>query len=395
MNDAKLALLVSTLVVAVAAPIVASVMRARSRAKNGESVPEEQYNALITDVNALRPGDPPLDVPAKADNNIMRITEDYLFARTVSGRMYGGRASMSWWAAFMEVIVLLLSFIFLIDHWDEEGFRFFLFFNLFWCVAASWIFIGWRRQLPIIFNRKARTVTCWLGKRLYTRNWDEIKAYSKGGIVVTYGGGGGREGHLHLVMDCCFNPKKKRMEETCVNIYETEMRTGNYSASQRAEMVWEYIRLYMDKGPAALPPFDDSYDSYGLDRVSEAFTIWGKCIRDLLETFSPKQMVKDIVEPFRNEGFFGGVVNVIISLFFMALMILIGIPFSLLFIPTDLLYMALDRILPRRKWPKELLEACNYAWDGSKDYGPISKPALKAFDFNAARKAQPLPEAMA
>ncbi|MDR3158859.1 MAG: hypothetical protein LBU11_07585 [Zoogloeaceae bacterium] len=253
----------------------------------------------------------------------------------------------------------------------------------------SWIFVGWRRQLPIIFNRKARTVTCWLDNRLCTRNWDEMTAYSKGGIVVAYGGGSGSEGTLHLVMDYRFNPKKKKMEEVCINVYETST-LGDYHASQRAEMIWEYIRLYMDQGAAALPPFgDDSKSEYGLDHVSEAFTLWGGIIKMVLGMFfSPKQTAKRIVGLFRENGFFGGISNLLAF----TLMSLIAIPYSLLSIPTELFYMGLDRILPRRKWPKELLEACNYIWDGSNDHGPTSEPALKAFDFNAARAAQASPE---
>ncbi|MDR2689103.1 MAG: hypothetical protein LBB76_05020 [Azoarcus sp.] len=414
MNDAKLALLIGTVVATAAAPIVAGIMQARSRAQNKQSIPEEQYNALITDVNALHPGDPPLDVPAKAGNNIMRITEDHLFVRTASGSMYGGRASMSWWATFLTTMILLFPlmslldflldslhyllmdgmsfhdsfFTFGIDRIDREDILIFLGILLFWSLAMSWIFVGWRRQLPIIFNRKARTVTCWLGNRLCIRNWDEMTAYSKGGIVVTYGGGSGSEGSLHLVMDYRFNPKKKKMEEVCISVYETNTM-GDYHASQRAEMIWEYMRLYMDQGAAALPPFaDDSKSEYGLDHVSEAFTLWGGIIKMVLGMFfSPKQTAKNIVGLFRENGFFGGISNLLA----LTLLSVIAIPYSLLSIPTELFYMGLERILPCRKWPKELLEACNYIWDGSNDHGPTSEPALEAFDFNAARSAQHRP----
>ncbi|WP_314598979.1 hypothetical protein, partial [Burkholderia aenigmatica] len=33
----------------------------------------------------------------------------------------------------------------------------------------------------------------------------------------------------------------------------------------------------------------------------------------------------------------------------------------------DLIYMGLDRILPRRKWPQELIDACDGVWDGRDD----------------------------
>ncbi|MDR2625789.1 MAG: hypothetical protein LBC37_05600 [Zoogloeaceae bacterium] len=379
------------LIINIVVVLVMGLMRARAHKKKGEqSIPEEQYNVLITDVNALRPSDPPLGVPAEANTNIMRVTEDYLFVRMASGSLYGGRFSMSWWAVFLTVIILLISSVLLVEEWSMRGLREFLSFNLLWPAASFWMFIGWRRQLPIIFNRKARTVTCWLWGKPYTQNWDEMTAYSKGGIVVGPGGSGS-EGHLRLVMGHHFNPKKKKMEEISVSVYETRTNKGNYSASERAEMIWEYIRLYMEKGPAALPPFNDfGYIEYGLDHAREAFTLWGGIIKITLGLFfSPKQIVKNIWSLFRDHGFFGG----IFSLFFFTILSLMAIPHSLLSIPTELFYMALDRILPHRKWPKELLEACNYVWDGSNDRGPLSEPARKAFDFNAARAAaQPSPE---
>ena len=33
----------------------------------------------------------------------------------------------------------------------------------------------------------------------------------------------------------------------------------------------------------------------------------------------------------------------------------------------DLQYFALDRMLPKRKWPQALLDACDGVWDGSGD----------------------------
>ena len=44
--------------------------------------------------------------------------------------------------------------------------------------------------------------------------------------------------------------------------------------------------------------------------------------------------------------------------------IFVALPFSVLLVLGDLLYMALDRVLPRRKWPREMLEACGGVWDG-------------------------------
>ncbi|MDR2625104.1 MAG: hypothetical protein LBC37_02090, partial [Zoogloeaceae bacterium] len=137
-------------IISIVVVLVMGLIRARTRAKSVQTIPEEQYNVLVTDVNALRPHDPPLGVPAEANTNIMRITEDYLFVRMASGSLYGGRVSMSWWAVFFTVMILLISSWALL----EGQFREFLLFNLFWPAATSWIFVGWRRQLPIIFNRK-------------------------------------------------------------------------------------------------------------------------------------------------------------------------------------------------------------------------------------------------
>jgi hypothetical protein len=45
-----------------------------------------------------------------SDNNVMKITDDCLFVRTYYGRVFGGRASMSWWGTTMSVFVWALFF---------------------------------------------------------------------------------------------------------------------------------------------------------------------------------------------------------------------------------------------------------------------------------------------
>ncbi|MDR1890045.1 MAG: hypothetical protein LBQ81_11830, partial [Zoogloeaceae bacterium] len=59
--------------------------------------------------------------------------------------------------------------------------------------------------------------------------------------------------------------------------------------------------------------------------------------------------------------------------------VIVTLPFRASTFLAELIYMGLDRVLPRRRWPKELLEACDYVWDGSNDRGPISEHAKKAY----------------
>jgi hypothetical protein len=215
------------------------------------------------------------------------------------------------------------------------------------------MYIPWRRQLPVIFNRKTRQVTCLLSGEVRSRDWDDIEAYVKD-VVAPTNSGPANEGMLSLVMyyrKGWFNPHKG--VSVTIPATETFPAISGHSGDYGAMMIWEYIRLYMEKGPAALPSFADNREpfkaltKYRLDRASEVFTN-NQALREVLHMF---------------------------PLVFSIPLFLVVLPFNLVGKLAELVYLALDYILPRRKWPKGLLEACDYVWDGSNDLGPRSEDA--------------------
>ena len=318
-------------------------------------VPEVERSFHVTRTEALRPADPPLGVEVAADNNVMKVTPDCLFMRTAEGTIYGGRRSMSWWAVIVTVFVWggFLAFQPFDYRADMAAGKFdgsFLqYFFAYWYIPSGiasglllmcfWMFIPWRRQLPIIFNRATRKVTCEIDKRIISWDWDLLEAYIKDVTTVAVGGAPMNEGVLTLAFNVCNPDKGNRMERLHIGIKGTEdaiaalPHRGIYGAA----MVWEYIRLYMREGADALPPICP-LAKYRLDHVSESF-----------KQFNPLSALK---------------VKVYWLPLAIPFFIFVALPFSVLLVLGDLLYMALDRVLPRRKWPREMLEACGGVWDG-------------------------------
>ena len=94
----------------------------------------------------------------------------------------------------------------------------------------------------------------------------------------------------------------------------------------------------MREGASALPP-TCALAPY---RISHA--------RDAVRQFNPLKILK--------------VQHPAWLLFAVPFFLFVALPVAPLLMLGDILYMWLDRILPRRKWPKELVEACDGVWDG-------------------------------
>src|SRR5690606_10660697 len=114
----------------------------------------------------------------------------------------------------------------------------------------AWILIPWRTQIPVIFNRSTRKVTCEIKKRIITWDWDDLEAYIKDVTTFAVGGAPLNEGVLTLAFDVPNPDKGDRMERLRIGIKGTEdaipamLNRGIYGAA----MVWEYIRLFMREG---------------------------------------------------------------------------------------------------------------------------------------------------
>ncbi|WP_321859207.1 DUF6708 domain-containing protein [Paraburkholderia tropica] len=304
-------------------------------------------------VDALRVNDPPLGVEPGADNNVMKVTHDCLFMRTGRGSLYGGRSSMSWWAVVSSVFVwAFCSSIecgyYLRDARSDDmknslledyfsSWPITIGFATVLLLASFWIFIGWRRQLPIIFNRKTGMVACHIDKQTVSCRWENMEAYIKDVTSFAANGVATNEGVLTLI----FVDDEGNRLRTGITGTRDAKEAIRHRAIYGAGMVWEYIRLYMKEGPDALPPNSILMTKYRLDSVWECIT-----------TGNPFKVFK--VEKKRN-------------LIWSVLFFPIVLPFGVILILSDLFYFALGRILPRRKWPQAMLDACNSVWDGSGD----------------------------
>lgn len=315
------------------------------------NVPKLEQSWVYSRVDALRPNDLPLGVEPAADNNVMKIMEDCLFMRTAAGSLYGGRRSMSWWAVVVTVFVWLsffameyLNYRIAVKKTEFNG-DFFMFYSQYWyfscgvalffLVGCSIFFIPWRRQLPIIFNRKTKRVTCFVDNEIVSEEWNSLDAYIKDVTTVAAGGAPINEGILTLAFHRWgFDGKQLRaVIMGTQDAPEAMANRGIYGAA----MVWEYIRLYMREGPTAVPPIAPIFE-YRLTGIGDPF-----------RQFNPFKFLKvkiwwyPIAVPF---------------------FLFVALPLAPVAIAGDLLYYALDCILPRRKWPQELIDACDGVWDG-------------------------------
>jgi hypothetical protein len=265
---------------------------------------------------------------------------------------------MTWWAvAFLLFVWIFVSVFFVYGTWYEyeyfghvkaskEEIMFYLFLLcVFPAIGFSWMFVFWRRRdLPIIFNRKTGKVTCLIQKWIAVQDWANLKAYVKDLTTVQGGGAPANEGILTLEFPW-LDQDGKNIGTLSIPVSGARdaPEALRHRAIYGAAMVWEYIRLYMREGQDALPPFSHMTAKYRISHIRESWKEHN-FIKAFREMFEVKVYWWPISIPFH---------------------LFVVIPFCFFAIPTDLIYMWLDKVLPRRKWPKELLEACDHVWDGS------------------------------
>lgn len=104
---------------------------------------------------------------------------------------------------------------------------------------------SWRNEVPMRFNRNTRKVYFQHRGRLYTSDWDSIRAYLKVQHGVVYGGGRVRDPQVNIEFE------GQRGKSGTVLL----MATGSLTLPEQtaAASLWEYIRLYMEEGPEILP----------------------------------------------------------------------------------------------------------------------------------------------
>ncbi len=315
---------------------------------------KNQYGLGVNHIDALDSATPCLGVEAAADANIMKITEHCLFVRTAEGSIYGGRRGMSWWTTVITVFVFFFfsageygGYLYDITHEDFKG-TFLEHYTNNWgltigvtiafFMACSWLFIPWRRQLPIIFNRQSGHVTAFINGNIVSEEWQHLEAYIKDITSFSVSGAAVNEGVLTLgLTDTATTSRCKRKY---IGIYATQdsIRPAGSRKIYGAAQLWEYIRLYMGEGAAALPP-SCAITPY---RIAHA--------REAIQQFNPLKIL-NVSHPAW-------------LLLAVPFFIFLALPLAPLIMIGDILYMWFDRILPRRKWPQELVNACDGIWDG-------------------------------
>ncbi len=198
--------------------------------------------------------------------------------------------------------------------WGGGGMLIFIIFTL-------PFFIRWRRVLPVCFNRKTKKVSAWIKGELLQADWDTIEAHVK---TLTIGPRLG-------VLSVNLYPVKRRMgDRTPWSLPIAGTENQSMTPQEASYMIWEYLRLFMEEGKQAIP----IPDLLNKAKVSTLKEVWSEN------------------NPFPPKG--SDIIQVIIGL----ILLPIAIPFALVSIPTDIIFIGLDKILPKRKPPKELLAAC-------------------------------------
>ncbi|MGV8403110.1 DUF6708 domain-containing protein [Pseudomonas aeruginosa] len=306
-----------------------------------------QYGPGVNQVEAMQPEGPYFGVEPAADSNIIKVAADSLFVRSAEGSIYGGRRGMSWWATIITVFVFFFfsgfeygGYLYDTRHGEFEGGfleHYFLYWHLpiggtaFFFLACSWLFIPWRRQLPIIFNRRTGMVTTCIKGKVVSEQWPRLEAYIKDITSIAASGVAVNEGILTLG----FEGGRKY-----IGVYATQdsFRPAGSRRNYGAAQLWEFIRLYMRQGASSLPP-SCAITPYRISHVRQA-----------IHQFNPLKVLR-VSHP-------AWLLLAVPFFFFIAL------PSAPLIILGDIIYMWLDHVLPRRRWPQELIDACDGVWDG-------------------------------
>ena len=287
----------------------------------------------------------------------MRITPTCLFMRTATGRVYGGRGGMSWAAslgfslffwictsvfciAYMKSDLAGLGLDGVVDFFLDGGWQY-IGMSFLVPISCFWMFIPWRRQLPLIFNRETGLVTAEYRGKIVTQDWATLRAAAGSVMSVAASGVAMREGVISILFDVrAWDDKDIKVN---VNIYATEHHVDVYrhGPGYGALMVWEAIRHYMNGDDGAISTNQRPDDAYRFKKWSDPFVI-----------FNPFQNLWPETRWLRP---------------FAPLGLLLAVPVCSVIIPGELLYMWLGRVLPRRNWPQEMVDACGGIWDGSDD----------------------------
>jgi hypothetical protein len=200
-------------------------------------------------------------------------------------------------------------------------------------LACLQFIIRGRFPLPVVFNRRTGKVSFVLWRKTFSADWKHVEGYAKDLTIVSTSGGMANEGTLKLVFPDA--------DGKSVTIYGTSDPMAAAVAKRQiygAIMVWEFIRRYMKDGEGDLMQYVKPSEKYRFKHIGECFSENG-------------------IVDFKKKAVWW-------TWIFAMPFIPIILAFDFIMFWTDLGYFIIDHILPRRKWPKELIEACDGVWDG-------------------------------
>lgn len=276
-----------------------------------------------------------LGVEPAADNNVEAVGPCCLDVNTRSAGFAKGRFQLLWWLiwAYFALFLLLLGLPVLANvlsgdqlgygiNFSEHGVALVIASTLLLPTIAGYVYV-WRNRHPIRFNRETRSVTFHYKWGItYTEPWEKLTAYLYLQRVADPEAIRKHEGQVRLE----FNRADGNSTQAVL------MGTDTYGATdyERAAQLWEYIRVYMEEGPEALPsPEKEPRRGWG----------WGRWIKhhSPFPMFPSRSFWRLIIEPVAFPAR--------VLLFFVNA-------------PTDIIYSWIERSAASVPYPDELEKAC-------------------------------------
>jgi len=253
------------------------------------------------------------------NQSVIKITEDVIFMNRYKSNMWGGQYSTYGGILLgLEVFYLMSLFIFFVLNLENLEEKTFLMFFLSLIAIPLFLLqqIAWRRELPICFNKKTQKVSAWINGELAEIEWERFHMFQ---TKIQDGAQSTAEVWLFTL----FGKSGKKYPMT---IWDNLLPGGLYALvhdfmNHKEPIITEYGKMEIARGN-----FQFTYKELFLQRFK-----------------------------FRKEE------NIFMRIFLV---------FSAVFftLPIDFLMYGLNKILPRREIPKELLEACGCE-EGERVYG--------------------------
>ena len=289
---------------------------------------DDRNSIMFSNTNRLLPNKSTGTKPRIDGFNFSGITENTLKLREYKGQYGGGRLGGAWWSIWiliMSSIIMLGSDVLALITGEPITGDWFLgvIAMLAAVLAFSPFFILWRREVPVCFNRKTRKVSFWIKGQLAQVDWDEIEAYTKLSRSAAAGSGALVKEQL-IAFNIFITPVSVAHN---VTIPGTDYWDKD-DPVMGAKGLWEYIYLFMEKGIEGVP------EPKNTTRICSL----------------KESMIDTNPYPIKDVHIIGIIINTILLPF--------TVPFAIINVITDMVYCVLDIILPRRKPPKPLREAC-------------------------------------